>query len=95
MSVGLGIHPNTAKITYGKLGPAYHLVKKAQDAVYKELENLQHKLEVRNFPIELDEASIASNSSRMLSHQGFIYISQTMAAAPEESAIVKAKCLFI
>ena len=74
----------------GKFGPAYHLVKKAQDAVYKELETPQHKLEVRNFPIELDEATVSSNSSRLLSHQGYIYISQTMAAVPEEAAIVQA-----
>jgi hypothetical protein len=90
MSLGLGIHPNTAKITMGKFGPAYHLVKKAQDSVYKELETPQHKLEVRNFPIELDETTASSNSSRLLSHQGYIYISQTNAAVPEEAALAQA-----
>jgi hypothetical protein len=94
MSLGIGIHPNTAKITMGKFGPAYHLIKKAQDAVYKELETSQHKLEVRNFPIELDETTVATNSSRVLSHQGYIYISQTTPAAPEEAAIVQAKLHF-
>ena len=58
--------------------------------MYKELEAPQHKLEVRNFPIELDEATVSPNSSRLLSHQGYIYISQTMAAVPEEAAIVQA-----
>ena len=74
----------------GRFGPAYHLVKKAQDAVYKELETPQHKLEIRNFPIEVDETTVSANSSRLLSHQGYIYISQTMAAVPEEAAIGQA-----
>ena len=74
----------------GKFGPAYHLVKKAQDAVYKELETPQHKLEIRNFSIEVDETTVSANSSRLLSHQGYIYISQTMATVPEEVAIGQA-----